>query len=82
MSTYSLTEAEGQLARLIDRALAGESVMIDVHGHQVVEIRPVRNRARPSQNEALPSLARKRARLQAGVDPVAVLMQMRDDDWR
>ena len=82
MSTYTLAEAEGHLARLIDRALAGESVMIDVQGHQVVEIKPVRNRVHPSTHEGLPSLARKRMRLQGDADPIAVLTQMRDDDWR
>ena len=79
MSTYSVTEAEGQLARSIDRALEGEAVIITRHGQPVAELKPVRPQ---SANEALPSLARKRARLQAGTDPVAVLMQRRDEDWR
>ena len=48
--------------------------MIAQAGRQPVEIKPMR----PA---ALPSLARKRARLQAGADPVALAARFRDDDW-
>ena len=82
MTTYSETEAEGQLARLIDRALDGEAVIITRNGQQIAEIKPLRPPSRPTANEALPSLARRRARLQGGVDPVVILMHLRDDDWR
>jgi len=82
MTVYSIAEAEGQLADLIDRALQGEAVIIANRGQQVVEIKPVRQSARVLNSDALPSIARRQARLQAGVDPVSVLMQMRDEDWR
>jgi len=82
MTVYSIAEAESQLADLIDRALQGEAVIIANHGQQVVEIKPVRQSSRVPNTDALPSMARRKARLRAGVDPVAVLMQMRDEDWR
>ena len=74
MITFTIAEAETQLASLIDRALNGEAVVIAQAGRQPVEIKPMR----PA---ALPSLARKRARLQAGADPVALAARLRDDDW-
>jgi antitoxin (DNA-binding transcriptional repressor) of toxin-antitoxin stability system len=75
MTTFTIAEAETQLASLIDRALNGEAVVIAQTGRQPVEIKPMR----PA---ALPPLARKRARLQAGSDPVALAARLRDEDWR
>jgi len=40
MSTYSVAEAKSGLSGLINRALAGEEVIITRHGKPVVEIRP------------------------------------------
>jgi prevent-host-death family protein len=40
MSTYSVAEAKSGLPGLINRALAGEEVIITRHGKPVVEIRP------------------------------------------
>jgi antitoxin (DNA-binding transcriptional repressor) of toxin-antitoxin stability system len=74
MTTYSIAEAESQLASLIDRALKGEAVVIAQAGRQPVEIKPMR----PA---SIPSLDRKRTRLQAGADPIALAARLRDDDW-
>lgn len=41
MSTRTVAEAEGNLSVLIDRALAGEAVVITRHGKPVVELKPV-----------------------------------------
>ena len=40
MSSYSVAYAKEQLSKLIDEALAGESVVITRHGKPVVELRP------------------------------------------
>jgi antitoxin (DNA-binding transcriptional repressor) of toxin-antitoxin stability system len=40
MTTYSLAEAEADLRTLIDRALAGEEVVIVREGRAVAEIHP------------------------------------------
>jgi prevent-host-death family protein len=42
MSTYGVAEAKNQLSKLIDRALAGEGVLITRRGEPVVELKPVR----------------------------------------
>ncbi|MDB5479760.1 MAG: prevent-host-death family protein [Caulobacteraceae bacterium] len=40
MSTYSVADAKAGLRCLINRALAGEEVIITRHGKPVVELRP------------------------------------------
>ncbi|MDO8380974.1 type II toxin-antitoxin system Phd/YefM family antitoxin [Phenylobacterium sp.] len=41
MTTYSITDARKGLSRLIDRALAGETVTISRHGRALAELRPI-----------------------------------------
>lgn len=41
MSTHSVAEAKSRLSELIDRALAGEDVVITRHGKPVIELTPV-----------------------------------------
>jgi prevent-host-death family protein len=40
MATYSIAQAKDQLSKLVDEALAGESVTITRHGKVVAELRP------------------------------------------
>ncbi|MGH3226533.1 MAG: type II toxin-antitoxin system Phd/YefM family antitoxin, partial [Streptosporangiaceae bacterium] len=47
MSRYGVAAAKSGLSKLIDRALAGEPVVITRHGHPVVELRPAAAPARP-----------------------------------
>jgi prevent-host-death family protein len=42
MSSHSTVEAKNNLSALIDRALAGEEVVITRHGQPVVRLDPVR----------------------------------------
>jgi prevent-host-death family protein len=42
MSTYSVADAKAGLPRLIDRAIAGEEVVITRHGKPVAELRPAK----------------------------------------
>jgi prevent-host-death family protein len=41
MAEYSVAEAKNSLPALIEKAEAGEHVVITRHGHPVVELRPV-----------------------------------------
>jgi prevent-host-death family protein len=52
MASYSVAEAKNQLPRLIDKARAGEEVVITRHGKVVAELRP-RNRMTQEEREAM-----------------------------
>ena len=47
MTTYSVAEAKNHLPKLIDRALAGEEVIITRRGKPVIELRPAAQRPKP-----------------------------------
>jgi prevent-host-death family protein len=81
MSTHSVAEAKNQLSRLIDRALQGEPVVITRHGHPVVEIKAVKPPKRLMTSADLARIEANRVKLKGDVDPVALLIQMRDEDW-
>lgn len=83
MGTHSVTDAKNHLPQLIDRGLAGESVVITRHGHPVVELKPVSppprrvTRADPDWLDAdrVPLVGQ-------GESVVTLLQRMRDEDWR
>jgi prevent-host-death family protein len=80
--THSVAEAENRLPELIDRALAGEGVMITRHGRPVVELRPLEAEPGPVRPEGLDWLAARRA-ARGGAAPAQDAGQwvsgMRDD---
>jgi prevent-host-death family protein len=83
MSTHSVAEAKNRLPELIDRALKGEDIVITRHGHPVVELKPVRPRARPVSAEALEWLKARRVKLNnPKEDAGAFVSKMRDEEWR
>jgi prevent-host-death family protein len=84
MSEHTVTEAEGHLSDLIDRALAGEGVVITREGKPVVELKPVRARTvGPITDEALDWLAAHRVGAKpAKEDAGTFVSRMRDEDWR
>jgi prevent-host-death family protein len=87
MSTYSVTEAKHKLSELIKRAVNGEGVVITRHGQPTVALTPVRPPPVPKRNwtpdEHIAWLRARRARLTpAKTDGVALVRQMRDEDWR
>jgi prevent-host-death family protein len=47
MAVYSVADAKNRLPTLIDKALAGEEVIITRRGKPVVELRPTRSRPEP-----------------------------------
>ena len=80
MSTHSLDEAKNALSELIDRALAGEGVVITRDGRPVVELRPVAPPPRPVQPEDLDWLAARRLGRPVEPDAGRLLSEMRDED--
>ncbi|WP_090665297.1 type II toxin-antitoxin system Phd/YefM family antitoxin [Belnapia rosea] len=83
MSQHSVAEAKNQLSDLIDRAIAGEGVIITRHGHPVVELKPVQPPARAVSGEDLDWLAARRVVAQPIQDDAGQLVSgMRDEDER
>ncbi|HEU0155858.1 MAG TPA: type II toxin-antitoxin system Phd/YefM family antitoxin [Stellaceae bacterium] len=85
MTTHSVAEAKNQLSKLIDRALAGEGVVITRRGEPVVELKPVRSA--PSNPHRVTEadiewLRARRSRLPpAKTDAATLIRQMRDEEW-
>jgi prevent-host-death family protein len=48
VTAYSVADAKNRLPRLIDKALAGEQVIITRRGKPVVELRPAARQAAPA----------------------------------
>ena len=60
MSQHSVAEAQDHLSDLIDRALAGEGVVITRRGKPVVELKPIQSPVAPVSKEDLEWLADRR----------------------
>lgn len=83
MSSYSVAKAKEQLSRLIDEALAGETVTITRHGRPVVELRPSKaDDAFKRMTKADLAWLRKRRdeRPPLGEDAVTLIRRMRDEE--
>lgn len=87
MGKHSIAEAEGRLAELIDRALAGEEVVITRDGAEVAEIKPMpeplktKPKPAPMTEETLDWLRERRAgRKISQIDAGTLLSQMRDEE--
>jgi prevent-host-death family protein len=89
MRSHTIAEAKDQPAELIDRASAGESVVITRDGAPVAELRPVKIPASPVRartaeetEEMLAFLPEGRpTRRNAKEDAGALVSRMRDEDW-
>ena len=80
MRTYSVAEAKSQLSKLIDRALAGEGVVITRRGEPVVELKPVRPAPRPITEADLEWLrARRIGRTTPKIDAGRLVSIIRDE---
>jgi prevent-host-death family protein len=82
MSQHSVADAKNHLSDLIDRTIAGESVVITRHGHPVVELKAVRPRAKPVTPEDLDWLASRRVEMNSTEDAGTLVSRMRDEDER
>jgi prevent-host-death family protein len=83
MTTHSVADAKNHLPQLIDRALAGEQVVITRHGHPVVELKPVTPPPHRVSQADLDWLDAHRVGLVGeGESVVTLLQRMQDEDWR
>jgi prevent-host-death family protein len=81
MSQHSVADAETQLDALIDRALAGEGIVITRHGQPIAELKPVEATDRPNIGAALDRLAALRVGgKRPSVDAGQLVSEMRDED--
>jgi prevent-host-death family protein len=80
MSEHSVAEAKNGLPSLIDKARAGEQVVITRHGRPVAELRAVNTRpsGRPSHYALLKS--ERDARKSVEISSVELLRQMYDEE--
>lgn len=82
MSEHSIGEAERDLAALIDRALAGEGVVITREGRPVARLSPIRGAGRAVTAADLDWLAARRAPVQAPAEDAGRLVRgLRDEGW-
>ena len=81
MSSYSVAQAKNNLGQLIDRALAGEPVVITRRGTPVIEFKPVVRRPCVTA-EDLEWLRQQREKLpKIEIDSGEFVSQMRDEEW-
>ena len=73
MTAYSVAEAKNRLPSLIDKALAGEEVIITRRGTPVVELRPAFHKTHPAAGSLEWLRARTRARPGVGLTSVEIL---------
>ncbi len=80
MPTYSVAEAKNRLPKLIDRALAGEEVVITRRGKPVVELRPAPPRPEPPVGTDAWLFARTRSRPGVALSSVELLDLLYEPD--
>jgi prevent-host-death family protein len=81
MSEHSVAEAKTHLSKLIDRALAGETVVITRHGHPVAEIKPAARQGRPVTKADVEWLKSRLVTPRTDDnDPRSIVERMRDED--
>jgi prevent-host-death family protein len=82
MTAYSVADAKNKLPELIDRALAGEGVVITRHGHPVVEIKPIASAPRPITKADLDWMIANRVGKTTPKESAGdSVSRMRDEDW-
>lgn len=83
MSSYSVAYAKEQLSKLIDEALAGESVVITRHGKPVVALHTLGAEApikKPSAELIDRIAAEAKQRGPFGISPADFVREMRDEE--
>lgn len=80
MTAYSVAEAKNTLPKLIDRALAGEEVIITRRGTPVAELRPAQRPPAPSKATYEWLRSRRDARPGVGLTSVEILDLLYETD--
>lgn len=80
MTAYSVADAKNTLPKLIDRALAGEEVVITRRGKPVVELRPASPRPAPPTGTHEWLFERTRSRPGVGLTSVQLLDLLYESD--
>jgi prevent-host-death family protein len=73
MTTYSVADAKNSLPKLIDKALAGEEVVITRRGKPVIELKPVSARPVPPAGSDEWLFERTRSRPRVDISSVELL---------
>ena len=84
MTAHSVAEARDKLSSLIDRAIAGEDVVITREGRPVVELRPVPPPAlvpRPMTAADVDWLVEQRRGMKLAATDSATLVSALRDEW-
>ena len=83
MGKHTIIEASDELSGLIDRALAGETVVITRGGAPMVELKAV---AEKTPGKVTPAdiewLRQNRVPCNSDLDAGQFVSRMRDEDWR
>lgn len=80
MGSYSVAEAKSGLPALIDKASAGERVIITRHGRPVVELRPALPGSDVKRSGGLTWLGeRRRGRPRISISSLEVLKQLAEE---
>lgn len=81
MARYGVAEAKDGLPALIDKALAGEEVVITRHGQPVAELRAVEDKKpRADRAEILARLADLRSKMpRLDISSTDLIREMRDE---
>jgi len=80
MSRYSVAEANNTLSSLLDKAMAGEEVIITRHGKPIVEFKPVSTPDKRSGSATYEWLRQQRdARKPIGITSVELLKELHDE---
>lgn len=83
MGHHSIAETKNKLSELVDRARAGDSVIITRHGQPVAKITGLEPQPGRITEEDIAWLrARRVGRGRPSVDSGTLVSQMRDEDWR
>lgn len=83
MSEHTISEAESRLSDLIDRAIAGEGIVITREGRPAVELKPVAKSGRPVTPLDLDWLRQKRVGSRpASEDAGTFVSGIRDEEER
>lgn len=83
MTQHSVADAKNHLSDLINRAMAGEAIVITRHGHPVVELKPVQPPGRHITPADLDWLAARRVGTVMPAESAGDLVsRMRDEDER